>query len=132
MAEQKQDDQHEHTFSNYVRIRDVVQKTCLRRWTIGKSGERGSGISVLPARHDDDDDDDSRLKSKNNNSNGYNVYVCSTQGAFPKRYYNYSSYAQKIDQHRTSLFNYVWAIKKKQEIDLIFEREIIFFKRLKR
>ena len=25
---------------------------------IGKSGERGSGISVLPARHDDDDDDD--------------------------------------------------------------------------
>ena len=33
---------------------DVVQKTCLRWWTIGKSGERGSGI---PARHDDDDDD---------------------------------------------------------------------------
>ena len=58
MAVQKQDDQHEHAFSNYVRIRDVVQKTCLRRWTIGKSGERGSGISVLPARHDDDDDDD--------------------------------------------------------------------------
>ena len=57
MAVQKQDDQHEHTFSNYVRIRDVVQKTCQRRWTIGKSGERGSGISVLPARHDDDDDD---------------------------------------------------------------------------
>ena len=51
------DDQHEHTFSNYVRIRDVVQKTCQRgNWTIGKSGERGSGISVLPARHDDDDD----------------------------------------------------------------------------
>ena len=58
MAVQKQDDQHEHTFSNYVRIRDVVQKTCLRRWTIGKSSERGSGISVLPALHDDDDDDD--------------------------------------------------------------------------
>ena len=55
MAVQKQDDQHEHTFSNYVRIQDAVQKTCLRRWTIGKSGERGSGISVLPARHDDDD-----------------------------------------------------------------------------
>ena len=52
MAEQKQDDQHEHTFSNYVRIRDVVQKTCQRRWTIGKSGERGSGVSVLPAWHD--------------------------------------------------------------------------------
>ena len=26
-----------------------------RRWTIGKSGERGSGISVLAARHHDDD-----------------------------------------------------------------------------
>ena len=56
MSVQKQDDQHEYTFSNYVRIQDVVQKTCLRRWTIGKSGERGSGISVLPAQHDDDDD----------------------------------------------------------------------------
>ena len=54
MAGQKQDDQHEHTFSNYVRIRDIVQITCQRRWTIGKSGERGSGISVLPAWHDDD------------------------------------------------------------------------------
>ena len=54
MAVQKQDDQHEHTYSNYVRIRDVVQKTCLRRWTIGESGEKGSGISVLLARHDDD------------------------------------------------------------------------------
>ena len=31
-------------------------ESCLRRWTIRKSGERGSGISVLPARHDDDDD----------------------------------------------------------------------------
>ena len=51
----KQDDQHEHTFSSYVRIRDVVLKTCLGRWTIGRSGERGSGISVLPARHDDDE-----------------------------------------------------------------------------
>ena len=25
---------------------------------IGRSGERGSGISVLAARHDDDNDDD--------------------------------------------------------------------------
>ena len=51
MAVQKQDDQHE-----YVRIRDVVLKTYLGRWTIGRSGERGSGISVLPARYDDDDE----------------------------------------------------------------------------
>ena len=57
MAMQKQDDQLWHTFSSYVRIRDVVLKTCLGRWTIGRSSERGSGISVLPARHDDDDDD---------------------------------------------------------------------------
>ena len=42
--------------SSYVRIQDVVQKTYLGRWTIGRSGERGSGISVLPARYDDDDD----------------------------------------------------------------------------
>ena len=31
MAVQKQDDQHEHTFSSYVRIQDVVLKTCLVR-----------------------------------------------------------------------------------------------------
>ena len=31
-------------------------KTCQRRWTIGRSGERGSGISVLAARHDNEDD----------------------------------------------------------------------------
>ena len=62
MAEQKQDDQHGHTFSNYVSIQDVVQKTCLRRWTIGKSDERESGISVLPARHEDDDDTPIRVR----------------------------------------------------------------------
>ena len=56
MAGQNQDNQFEHTYSSYVRIRDVALKTCQRRWTIGRSGERGSGISVLVARHDDDDD----------------------------------------------------------------------------
>ena len=61
---QKQDDQHERTFSSYVRIRDVVLKTYLGRWTIGRSGERGSGISVLPARDDDDDDDIYMYKEK--------------------------------------------------------------------
>ena len=50
----KQDDQLERTFSSYVRIQAVVLKTYLGRWTIGRSGERGSGISVLPARYDDD------------------------------------------------------------------------------
>ena len=67
MAVQKQDDHHEHTFSNYVRIRDVVQKTCQKRWTIGKSSGRGSGISVLPARHDDDDDDNDDLLPRKKN-----------------------------------------------------------------
>ena len=56
MAQQKQDDQPELTYSSYVRTRDVTQKTCRRRWMIGRSGERGSGISVRAARHDDDDD----------------------------------------------------------------------------
>ena len=64
-ATQKQDDQHERTFSSYVRIQVVVLKTYLGRWTIGRSGERGSGISVLPARYDDDDDDESPLDSFN-------------------------------------------------------------------
>ena len=56
MAEQKQDDQLEHTYSSYVRIRDVALRTCQKRWTIGRSGERGSGISMLAARQGDDDD----------------------------------------------------------------------------
>ena len=55
MAVQKQDDQLELTYSNYVRTQDVTLKTCQRRWMIGRSGERGIGISVLAARHDDDD-----------------------------------------------------------------------------
>ena len=42
MARQKQDDQLEHTYSSYVRIRDVARKTCQKRWTIGRSGERWS------------------------------------------------------------------------------------------
>ena len=49
MAEQKQDNHHEHTYSSYVKIWDVVQK-------IGKSGKKGSGISVQAAQHDDDND----------------------------------------------------------------------------
>ena len=45
------------TYSSSVRIWDVALRTCQKWWTIGRSGERGSGISVLAARHDDDDDD---------------------------------------------------------------------------
>ena len=58
MAKQKQDDKLEHTYSSYVRIRDVALNTCQKWWKIGRSGERGSRISVLAAWHDDDDDDD--------------------------------------------------------------------------
>ena len=58
MAKQKQDDQHEHTYSSYGRIRDETLKTSQKRWMIGRSGERGPGISVLAAWHDDDDDDE--------------------------------------------------------------------------
>ena len=54
MAKQKQDDQLEHTYSSYVRIQDVALKTCQKRWMIGRSGERRSGISMLAAWHDDD------------------------------------------------------------------------------
>ena len=55
MDVQEWDDQHEHTYSNYVRTQDVTLKTCRRRWMIGINGERGSRISALAARHDDDD-----------------------------------------------------------------------------
>ena len=55
MANQKQDDQLKHTYSSNVRIRDVALKTCQKRWMIGRSGEKGSGISMLTSRHDDDD-----------------------------------------------------------------------------
>ena len=57
MAEQKQGDQFEPTYSSTVRIRGVALRTYRKRWTIGRGGERGSGISVLMARQDDDDDD---------------------------------------------------------------------------
>ena len=46
-----------HAYSSYVRIRNAALKTCLRRWTIGRSGVRGSRISMPMARHHDDDDD---------------------------------------------------------------------------
>ena len=54
MAEQKQYDQLEPTYSSSVRIRNVALRTCQKQGAIGRSGERESGISVLVARHDDD------------------------------------------------------------------------------
>ena len=39
---------------------------------IGRNGGRGSGISVLAARHDDDDDDDEVNNNNNSSSNNDN------------------------------------------------------------
>ena len=52
-------EQTEYIQNQIDKIRDSVEDRQSRiagRWTIGRSGERGSGISVLPARYDDDDD----------------------------------------------------------------------------
>ena len=49
--------QLEPSYRSSVRIRYVALKTCQRRWTIGRSGEKGSGISVLVIRPDNNDDD---------------------------------------------------------------------------
>ena len=54
MDEQTQDDQLEPTYHSSEPIRDVALKTCRKQWTMGRGDERGSGISVLMARHDDD------------------------------------------------------------------------------
>ena len=56
MDEQRQDDELEPTYSSSVPIQDVALKTCRNQWTIEKGDKKGSGISVLMARHDDDDD----------------------------------------------------------------------------
>ena len=47
MAKQKQWDHLEPTYSSSVRIRDVAQRTCQKRWAIGRSGERGSASVLL-------------------------------------------------------------------------------------
>ena len=56
MAEQTQ---LEPIYSSSVQLQNVTLKTWRKQWTIGKSGEIGSGISVLMSKHDDDDDDES-------------------------------------------------------------------------
>ena len=57
MAEQKQGVLLEATYSSSGWIRDVAQRTCQKRWTIRRRGERESEIYVLAARYDDNDDD---------------------------------------------------------------------------
>ena len=57
MDEQRQDVQLEPSYSSSVPIRDVALRICRKQWTIGRSGERPSEISVLIAWHEDDDDE---------------------------------------------------------------------------
>ena len=47
MDKQRQYDQVEPIYSSSVSIRDVALKTCRKQWTIKKSSEKGSEISVL-------------------------------------------------------------------------------------
>ena len=55
MDDHRQDDQLEPTYNNSVLTKDVTLNTYRERWTIEKSDGRGSGRSVLMARHDEDD-----------------------------------------------------------------------------
>ena len=55
MAEEKQGDQLEPTYSSSGRIRGVALRTCQMRCTIGRGGERGSRISALMTRQVDDE-----------------------------------------------------------------------------
>ena len=55
MDERRQDDQLERTYNSSVPIQNVALRTYRERWTIERSGGRGSGRSVLAARHDDYD-----------------------------------------------------------------------------
>ena len=54
MDDQKQDDQLEPIYNSSVPIQDIALKTSLERRTIKMGDERGSGGSVLAARHDND------------------------------------------------------------------------------
>ena len=49
MADEKQGDQLEPIYSSLVRIWGAALRTYRMYWTIGRSGERGSGISALIA-----------------------------------------------------------------------------------
>ena len=55
MEDQMPDDQLEPKYSSSVPIRDVALKTCRNQLIIEKGGEKGSGISLPMARHDDND-----------------------------------------------------------------------------
>ena len=94
MANQKQDDQLEHSYSSYVMIRDVTLKTCRRRWMIGRRWERGSGISVLTARHDDDDDNVYKTLFVKLSYN-WNFFYCSDLKSKWRRLHSWTTFIEK-------------------------------------
>ena len=50
-------DVHSRYYVYFRKIKDITLKTYREQWRIETGGERGSGRSLLVARHDDDDDD---------------------------------------------------------------------------
>ena len=106
--------QLEHTFSSYVRIPDVALKTCQRRWTIGRSGERGSGISVLAARYHDDDDMVVDL-----------TIVTLTEMLKRYTWVHRSSLAYEVYRNRTSFSNYMWKMEKNLGTHPVLKWEIV-------
>ena len=61
MDKQRQDDQQEPKYNSSVSIQDKVLNKYREQWIMEIGDERGSGRSVLAARHVDDDDDDDDL-----------------------------------------------------------------------
>ena len=63
MDEQRQDDQLEPIYNSSLPIQDVVLNTYQEQWTIEKGGDRGSGKSMLAARHGDDEGENSWIRT---------------------------------------------------------------------
>ena len=55
MDEQRLDDRLEPIYNNSVPIQDIAWKTSWEQWMIEMGSKRGSGRSVLAARHDNDE-----------------------------------------------------------------------------
>ena len=55
ITEQRLDNQLEPIYNSSVPIQDVAWRTCREQWMIEMGGKRGSGRSVLAARHDDEE-----------------------------------------------------------------------------
>ena len=55
MDEQRQEDQPKPIYNSSVPIQDIALKTFWEQCMIETDGERGSGRSVLAARHGDDE-----------------------------------------------------------------------------